>query len=466
MDSSLPIEFDEFRITYGEGVTDTEKLLKYLGEISFFRFWSHANPHIAPGKELGDLLVICGNYVIIFSDKGVNYSIRRGVEIGWRQWYREAIKDSVRQLTVAAGRLLQKRIPIYKDNRATVVFGLPLPSLESAQLYLVAVVNNSRTIDDTKPLQPFLTFDSSIVGDQHVAAGATPFLIGDVSPSAHFVHVIDIAGLQEVLKRLDTVTDFVRYLDAREGFLRANACNTAANELCMITRFLFSFTPAGDPLPLDAGFPGFTRLSDGERLAASTISDLEARDEANQVSYLWDDLIARQADSIETRSFAYTTYHTPEEGEEVVRHMALEPRLKRRILSDAWREACFTAAEGQTHNLRTVPHGVDSKTTYFFLTAAPYPKESEDDYRLRRLRMLEDLALAPIHEYPETEIVIGFASELGQVPDSRDHLYYNALTDPGRDTLAEDAKASWEYKRFIFQTRKRSEGIVRDVPPG
>jgi hypothetical protein len=51
-------EFDEFRINYGEGLTPTEQLLKFFGERSFLRFWSHANPHVTPTQELCDLLVV------------------------------------------------------------------------------------------------------------------------------------------------------------------------------------------------------------------------------------------------------------------------------------------------------------------------------------------------------------------------------------------------------------------------
>jgi hypothetical protein len=36
--------FDQFRINFGKGFTPTEQLLKYFGERSFLRFWSHANP--------------------------------------------------------------------------------------------------------------------------------------------------------------------------------------------------------------------------------------------------------------------------------------------------------------------------------------------------------------------------------------------------------------------------------------
>src|SRR5262245_30555479 len=125
MDPTAFGEFDAFRINYGEGLTPTEQLLKFFGERSFLRFWSHANPHVTPTQELCDLLVVCGDYVIIFSDKGVNYQSHRDEQVAWRHWYREAIKESVKQLSGAARHLFALQAPIYKDKACTIPLGLP-----------------------------------------------------------------------------------------------------------------------------------------------------------------------------------------------------------------------------------------------------------------------------------------------------------------------------------------------------
>src|SRR4051794_40927056 len=115
------------RTNVGEGLTPTEQFLKQLGEHSFLRFWSHANPHRAPGKELCDLLVVCGNYVVLFSDKSVAYQFDRDQLTAWGRWYREAIEESARQLSGAERHLLQQRAKIYKDRACTVPLSLPIP---------------------------------------------------------------------------------------------------------------------------------------------------------------------------------------------------------------------------------------------------------------------------------------------------------------------------------------------------
>jgi hypothetical protein len=458
-------EFDEFRINYGEGLTPTEQLLKFFGERSFLRFWSHANPHVTPTQELCDLLVVCGDYVFIFSDKGVNYQPHRDEQVAWRQWYREAIKESLKQLKGAVRSLFVLQATIYKDKTCTVPLGLPLPSPERAKVYRVAVGSLTKEGDDSVLRQPFLTIDGGIAGDEHGDDDATPFRLGDVSPDTDFVHVFDFAGVWAVLAELDTVTDFARYLDARKAFIRGGGRNSAATEWCLLTRYLLSFTNDGDPLPLDSANPGFTRLGDGERQAESTKAALRTRKEANRDSYLWDSLIKRQAEMVEQRSFEYSTYSSVQDTERVVRHMALEARLNRRMLSKMWKEACLIAAPGQTINLRTAPHGRDNATTYLFLTMAQPEGMPNDQYRSYRCELLKQLVLASLIDYPTTKIVIGFSSELGQIPDSRDHLCFNVEEGAHAETLPADATAAWEFKRRILGDPKHSVITERDIPP-
>ena len=56
------------------GVTESEHRLVNLGEKVFMGLWSYPNPQIKTSsgfKELCDLLVICGNTGLVFSDKNI-----------------------------------------------------------------------------------------------------------------------------------------------------------------------------------------------------------------------------------------------------------------------------------------------------------------------------------------------------------------------------------------------------------
>jgi hypothetical protein len=457
--------FDQFRINFGEGFTPTEQLLKSFGERSFLRFWSHANPRLTPTQELCDLLVICGDYVIMFSDKSSDFQFDEDEQIAWRRWYRRAITKSVRQLGGAVRHLFELQTPIYKDKSCTVPLGIPIPPPERARVYRVAVVSLSKEVNDAMPPQPFMATDGAVIGEQHVGDGATPFRLGDVSPDSEFVHVIDVAGLWAVLSQLDTITDFARYLDARRAFIRGQPGNSAANEWCMLTRYLLSFTEDGDPLPLDSANPGYTHLGNAEWQSESTKAAFTARKEANQDSYLWDALVERQAQMVERQSFKFSTYNSVQEAELVVRHMALETRLNRRLLGRAWKEAFLIGAPDQAANIRTVPHSDRDATTYVFFTVKQPDWVTYDQYRQRRRDLLKNMVLASLIDVPTSKVIIGIASELGQLPDSYDLLHFNVAEDANQDSIQDDAKACWDVKKQSFGGPRLTVFDERDIPP-
>jgi hypothetical protein len=414
---------------------------------------------------LCDLLVICGDYVIIFSDKNIAFQFHNDEQVAWRRWYGKAVAKSAQQLNGAVRHLIEIRKPIYKDRLCTVPIGIPIPSPESARVYRVAVVSISKEVSDAIPPKPFIAIDGGVIGDQHVADGANPFRLGDVSPDSEVVHVIDVAGLWAVLSTLDTITDFARYLDARRAFIRGQAHNSAANEWCMLTRYLFSFTEAGDPLPLDAANPGYTRLSNGEWQAASTKTALSARKEENRDSYHWDRLVNRQAEMIERQSFEFSTYSSVQEAERVLRHMALETRLDRRTLGKAWKEACLIGAPDQAANIRTVCRRDNGTPTYVFFTLMKSDGMTEDQYRHRRRDLLQNMVLASLIDVPTSEVIIGLASELGQAPDSLDFLHFNVAEDANQDSIQADAKACWDFKKQSFGDPSLTVLDERDIPP-
>lgn len=462
LDASMGV--DQFRISYGGGLTPTEQLLKHLGERSFLRFWSHANPHMSPSQELCDLLVICGDYVIVFSDKSADFQFDRDEQTAWRRWYRRAVSKSIQQLNGAVRSLIELQVPIHKDRHCAVPLGIPMPPPERMRVHRAAVVSFSSDADFAMS-QPFIEIDGSIIGDDHVNDGATPFRLGDVSPDSEFVHVIDIAGLQAVLSDLDTITGFARYLDARTLFIRGQAGNSAANEWCMLTRYLLSFTDDGTALPLDSSESGHTQLINAEWQSEEVRAAFKARKAANSESCLWDSLVDHHAEMLEQQSFEFTTYSGVDDAERVVRHMALETRLNRRLLSRMWKEACLIGSPGQAANVRTVPHSSEDGTTYVFLNLQHPTEMTEEQYRQRRRDLLKNMALAALVDVPTTEVVIGIASELGQAPDSHDLLHFNVAEDANPESILDDAKACWEFKRQMFGAPVYSTLDERDMPP-
>ena len=61
------------KIERGIGFTPTEMNLAALADKIFLNLWSCPNLFNNEGKELCDLLVICGDDILIFSDKNINW---------------------------------------------------------------------------------------------------------------------------------------------------------------------------------------------------------------------------------------------------------------------------------------------------------------------------------------------------------------------------------------------------------
>ena len=61
------------KVHRNKGSTPSEAFLADLCDRTFLDLWSYPNPYKAPGKELCDLLIMCGGDVILFSEKSIPF---------------------------------------------------------------------------------------------------------------------------------------------------------------------------------------------------------------------------------------------------------------------------------------------------------------------------------------------------------------------------------------------------------
>jgi hypothetical protein len=94
-DSTEEIQKPIFR---ARGSTKTERLLADLGDSAFLNLWSYPNLFYdkkqggkGDGKELCDMLVVCGDDVIIFSDKHIKYQEDKALDVAWPRYYRKGV---------------------------------------------------------------------------------------------------------------------------------------------------------------------------------------------------------------------------------------------------------------------------------------------------------------------------------------------------------------------------------------
>lgn len=339
------------------GITESEHRLVNLGEKVFMGLWSYPNPKIKKSTgfpELCDLLVICGNTVIVFSDKNIKFNEGKGWFVGWKKWEKHAILESISQLHHAENILRDH--PEMVCLNAEQKLPVSIPDKNNLKIHLICVANGA-----TEARQKFFgtrctgslkfsnlveennidykTFSSMSRDAQEEYLLNNLFTTHDYDKTKTFVHVFDDNSFPFVLNELDTLTDFVRYLTEKEDFIR-HAQVAYASEEDLLYKYIHNF---------DQERKCHTFLLQEEKESAPSkclisksnwdkfrkSSRYLSRTRANKPSYFWDQLVEESAICALDGSMK-TVYKSNQSNEDVVlRYMAIEDRLSRRVLSKA-----------------------------------------------------------------------------------------------------------------------------------
>jgi hypothetical protein len=229
----------------GEGVTDSERHLASLAEHTFLDLWSYPNLHIdkmsgGQGKELCDLLVVCGNQVIVFSDKNVRWP-KGDLDIAWARWYKRAVQSSVNQVNGAARWLSKFPERVFLDPSCQQRLPINLPPAEEMRLHGIVVARGAG--EACRAFYEGGTGSLVVMGADQKAENRdrvpfAPFCVGDVNPDGMFVHVLDDGSLDIVLRELDTITDLTDYLSKKEELIRANLLGSAHGEEDLVAHYV------------------------------------------------------------------------------------------------------------------------------------------------------------------------------------------------------------------------------------
>ncbi|MGV3573727.1 MAG: hypothetical protein ACO1O4_01175 [Devosia sp.] len=422
-------------IVKSAGFTPTERHLAQLASRTFLELWSYPSPFrdqyskgITDGKEICDLMVVCDPHIILFSEKNISWS-DKPVEVAWPRWYRKAVLEAAQQLTGAERWLRDHPDRIFLDHACEHPFPLALPPPERRKIHRVVVANGA-----AKACRAYfdggsgsLVISPDIRGNDHADAKSKnfePFAIGDVQPDSDFIHVLDEASLDVVMREMDTITDFVGYLDKRAAFLRSGNLAIAAGEEDLIAYYATRLNSDGDH---DFAAPGGGVWKPDDRLAISpgeydrfvANEQYTARAAANKPSYFWDHLIETfsqhmmDGTSIVLPGFKYELTSS----EVAVRYMAQANRFRRRNFG----KACLGALEtGKTRDvffraMLGTEGSKDAETGFFFLTLK-YQERMEktggyEKYRLFRTSYLQIYAQALLMKHRYLDRVIGIAME-------------------------------------------------------
>ena len=211
------------------GTTDSERVLARLCEKTFLSFWSYPNVFRdqgqpgGDGKEICDLLVVCGKDVVIFSDKSCVMPNTGDLNKDWGRWFKRAIEKSADQVHGAERWLRCFPDRVFLDRKCSKKLPLSLQTDVRFHRVVVALGAKARCSKELGGSGSLLLFPA-ISADEHADPSSPnfrPFAVGTVTPGKGFVHVLDDVTLEIMLRELNTATDFLTYLRKKEEFIQA-----------------------------------------------------------------------------------------------------------------------------------------------------------------------------------------------------------------------------------------------------
>ncbi len=480
-------------VVRGQGINTSERDLVRLAERSFLSIWSYPNVwrdqkfsggHGGDGKELCDMLVVFDEHVIIFSDKDVAYKPHTDPKVAWRRWYKSAVKKSADQVYGAERWLRDYPDQLFLDKSCTQPFPIPLPPLERMKVHRVVVAHGA----SEACLQHFgsgsgsLVLMPAVVGDDHLlpnnprfrgyAAGgphlpppATPFVIGQIDPSRGYVHVLDDVTFKVLLENLDTITDFVAYLERKERFVTSGKLVSAAGEEDLLTYYLRDI---GEDDQNDFVLPsnvGFLSVFEGLWKEFQQHPQRRAQLEANRVSYAWDELIERFNFHILNDSQYHKTGSGVAHVEPVVRFLARESRTRRRFLAESFLSLFDQLEhqpwENQPWKVRVIQPSKPGDPYYIFMVMRRLEGVGSEEYRESRRHCLGGYMSVLKVVFPEALDIIGIATGDSHNSASEDLQYLDARTWTEEDQREAEAL---QRETGILTDLKRSETIVKTYP--
>jgi hypothetical protein len=328
-----------------------EKVVHDLAAESFFTDWCYPNPQLADGKELCDLLVVFDHVAIIIQVK--NLKLNEG-----GRYNRKEVDKNIRQLSGALRRLINDRRPITLANPRRGVETLAPSAIE--ETYLLSVLAGEG--EDCFPAMEAVKDKSA--------------------------HVFTGEFLEIVLSELDTISDFVGYLRAKEALLQnLPQLLILGGEEELLAIYLLNNRTFGELTKAMMAV-----VDEGSWAMLQQRPDYIAKKREDEVSYGWDNLIdhAHEGGSPEYELLA--------------REMARPNRFERRCLAKAFLDAHVMAHRDLEHDLLRRVVSSDHRTYCFLFMEDLEPRN-------RRRGQLEALCYVARGKFAQNPVVIGIATE-------------------------------------------------------
>lgn len=303
-------------------------------------------------KSCAICLVVCGDDVIIFSDKQIKYQTDKPIDIAWPRFYRKAIEEAVLQINGANNWMTRYPEKIYADPSCTQRLPIELPPPDKRRVHGVVVATGAH-----QAIQEYMNDDSgsfmiapSLKGRDAIdfsRAAFIPFCMGDVNPDGMFIiHVFDDVAIKRVLEH----NRGLHAISQQKGGVSAERQTLLAHgEEELLAAYLHIGITTGGNYDFERPRkkPGIRLTVQGEWSAYLMSDAFFAKTVADKTSKTWDRLINVFTENI-LAGTSVSVLGSPvavAKSEPGVRFMAMESRFSRRMLGEAIEGALKTAIE-------------------------------------------------------------------------------------------------------------------------
>ncbi|WP_156948657.1 hypothetical protein [Bradyrhizobium sp. WSM1417] len=315
-----------------------------------------------------------------------------------------------------------------------------------------------------------------------------PFAVGDVNPGRLFVHVFDDVGIKRVLEHLNTISDFVGYLNKRAEYIRSSRFWMAHGEeellagylrVGIVTNGYYDFELPGAEAPKKGQLKMTKQGLSSDYILSETHFQKALADDKSRV---WDDLITRFSDNLLAGATgAFLGRKTTIAGAEpALRLMAMENRFSRRVYGEAVQGAILKAMDSKEDwSARVILPNQPSenpKVAYVVMIMS-YPAFARergdtdngyDQYREYRMRVMEAYCLAVLldNRKLDTVVAIGMdadSSVTGQEGGSED--LFSIRVDEWTPSLESSALKLREHYDVLRHERVARQDISREEYP-
>lgn len=488
-----------------QGTTPSERRLAELCSGTFLDLWSYPNVFrdqggngSVDGKEVCDLLVVFGKHIILFSDKDCDLVLRGHLDLEWKRWFKRAVRGAEKQLRGAERWIKTYPHRLFVDKECQQRFPIDLLPIEELRFHRVAVARGSTSSlrqliggqsgslilfpplkgrqhdsevpkiegfnEDRSQPNSFIAFPS----ESGYQGEMMPFTVGDIDPSKPFIHVFDDETVELLLGELDTIRDFVDYLDEREDAIRSERLTLASGEEDVLANYLQSFDENRLHF-IQTSLPDATTdqedckcvIPHGEWDAFKSGPLYRDRQSRNQISYRWDELIQQHSECILNRDSAVPPDFDFELQERAIRAMAAESRLQRRGLMRALMELLADSDFGNV-SARLALRPEPSLAVYVFILVRPFPDETLLDYRERRQGIALAYLFAAKRKHAREREVVVIATAPNDCPDHQSQDIIQAGTSPVTDEEYAIVKDLIERDRLLEEGDFRRSASISE----